>query len=228
MELIIIILSILTIIVLGFIMKINVKDLKKKSLDQELSQITNRCSNNKKICEEILEKLNNPTVTIEENLETDSTLYIAVTNKIQLGNMHDSYLRIQTIAHECLHSVQDRKLLMFNFIYSNIYLIYFVIITILAIIKKIENPLLFSNILLILSLIFFLIRGFLENDAMIKAEFIATEYVEEQKELTKEEKEKIEKGFKEINKVAIPGTNYMLLCNIIIKVIIFNVVALIF
>ena len=163
MELIIIILSIITIIVLGFIMKINVKDLKKKSLDQELSQITNRCSNNKKICEEILEKLNNPTVTIEENLETDSTLYIAVTNKIQLGNMHDSYLRIQTIAHECLHSVQDRKLLMFNFIYSNIYLIYFVIITILAIIKKIENPLLFSNILLILSLIFFLQQNMLKN-----------------------------------------------------------------
>lgn len=145
-----------------------------------------------------------------------------------IGNTHNSFTRIQTMAHEALHSIQDRKLLLFNFIYSNIYLLYFIVISVLVILKKIPNTLLFTNILLILSFIYYVIRVYLENDAMIKAEYVAKEYMEEENISTKEELNKVVEGFKMLNKDCIKGTNLSLFINILLKVIIFNVLALIF
>ena len=96
-------------------------------------------------------------------------MYIAVTNKITIADVKNSYTRIQTLAHECLHSVQNRKILLFNFIYSNIYLLYFFLCTILAVFNKIKNGMLYVSIMLILSYIYYFVRSYLENDAMIKA-----------------------------------------------------------
>ena len=82
--------------------------------------------------------------------------------------------------------------------------------------------------MLILSFIYYVIRIFLENDAMIKAEFVAKEYMEEQKISTKQEIKKICKGFRKLNDGCIKGTNYSLFSKTMIKVIIFNILALIF
>ena len=142
--------------------------------------------------------------------------------------MHKSFTRIQTIAHECLHSIQDRKILIFNFIYSNLYLLYFIITTILLIFNKLPNEMFFTCILLILSFIYYVIRIFLENDAMYKAEELAKEYMLEQEISSKEEIEKVVKGFKKINNGCIKGTNAQIFVNIMIKVILFNALALIF
>jgi len=87
---------------------------------------------------------------------------------------------------------------------------------------------LFSQILLILSFIYYVIRIFLENEAMIKAEFLAKEYLQEQNISSKEDIEKVCEGFKKINKQGIKGTNCSLFVKIMIKVVIFNVLALIF
>ena len=87
---------------------------------------------------------------------------------------------------------------------------------------------LFSNILLVLSFIYYAVRVFLENDAMIRAEFLAKEYINSQKISSKEEIYKINKGFEKINKNGIKGVNCSLFTNIMIKVIIFNALALIF
>ena len=165
---------------------------------------------------------------IEEDTKSDMTIYIAIQNKISIGNTHNSFTRIQTMAHECLHSIQERKMLIFNFIYSNIYILYFLITLILLILKKLPNENIFLNILLILSLIYYAIRVFLENDAMIKAEYLAKEYMEEQKISTKEEIGKVIQGLKTINKGCIKGTNCSIFNSIMIKVIIFSIVALIF
>ena len=149
-------------------------------------------------------------------------------DKVSIGNTHESFTRIQTMAHECLHSIQDRKMLIFNFIYSNIYLIYFVITCVLVIVKKIENIMLYSNIFLILSFIYYVVRVFLENDAMIKAQYIAREYMEEQVIVTEEEINKVFNGFKKLNKGLIKGTNCNLFIGVMIKLVIFNALALIF
>lgn len=228
MELIIIIVAIIAIIVVATMMNMNVKKLEKIALNPELNEIANKYPNNKDICKSILEKLGNKTTKIEEDEKSESTLYIAIQDKISIGNTHESFTRIQTMAHECLHSVQDRRMLIFNFIYSNIYLLYFFVICVLVIIKKLPNKMMFSNILLILSFVYYAVRIFLENDAMIKAEYVAKEYMEEQEISSKEEIEKVVQGFKELNAGCIKGTNCSLFIKIMIKVVIFSVLALIF
>ena len=228
MELIIIIIAIIAIIIIYSMMKMNIKELEKIALNTELNEIAKKYPKNTKICKSLLEKLGNKTTKIEENANSESTLYIATQDKILIGNTHESFTRIQTIAHECLHSIQDRKMLIFNFIYSNIYLIYFAIICVLVIIKKLPNEMLYSNIFLILSFIYYVVRVFLENDAMIKAQYLAKEYMEEQEDSTKGEIEKVFSGFDQLNKGCIKGTNCSLFVKIMIKLIIFNALGLIF
>lgn len=228
MELIIIIVAIIAIIIVNTMMKMNVKELEKIALNPELNEITQKYPKNVDICKSILKKLENKTTRIEEDTSSEATLYIAIQDKISIGNTHDSFTRIQTMAHECLHSVQDKKMLIFNFVYSNIYIMYFVVICILAIINKLPNEIMFSNILLILSFIYYVIRVFLENDAMIKAEYVAKEYMEEQNISSSEEIKKVCNGFKKLNDGCIKGTNCSLFIKIMIKVVIFNVLALIF
>ena len=228
MELIIIAIAFVAIIVINSMMKINIKELEKIALDEELNIITEKYPENIEICKTLLNKLENTTTKIEEDLNSEATLYIAIRDKISVGNTHKSFTRIQTMAHECLHSIQNRKMLIFNFIFSNIYLIYFISICVLTIIKKLSNEMIFLNILLILSFIYYVIRIFLENDAMIKAEFLAKEYMEEQKISSKEDIEKVCKGFRKINNEIIKGTNANLFVKIMLKVMFFNVLALIF
>jgi len=228
MELITIIIAILAIIIVNSMMKINIKELEKIAQNKELNEITKKYPVNTEICKSILKKLDNKTTKIEEDTNSDATLYIAIQDKILIGNTRESFTRIQTMAHECLHSIQDRKMLIFNFVYSNIYLLYFLIICVLVILRKLSDVVIFSNVLLILSFVYYVIRVFLENDAMIKAEYIAKEYMEEQKISSIEEIEKVCNGFKQLNNGCIKGTNCSLFAKIMIKVVIFNVLALIF
>ena len=214
--------------VMILLMPINIKKLNKIAIDKELNKISEKYPDNIEICKEILKKMENEKTQIEENAESDSTLYIALQDKIYLGNMHGSFTRIQTIAHECLHSIQDRKMLIFNFIYSNFYIMYYAIICILVMIKKLPNEMLYSNVFLILSFIYYVVRIFLENDAMIKAQYLAKEYMKDQGNATQEEIERINNGFTQLNKSCIKGTNCSLFVNIMIKLVIFNVLALIF
>jgi len=225
MEFIIIsIISLVAIIVLKYIFEYNMKKIKQIGEDQKLDEISKKYPNNIEMCKEYLKKLNNENVKIEENTESEASLYIAITNKILIANIKNTYTRIQTIAHECLHSVQERKLLLFNFIFSNIYLIYFLTINILAIFKILPNKMMFLSIFLILSLVYYLVRIFLENDAMIKARYLAKEYIEEKKISDKEEIDKLVLGFDKINNIGIKCINYNFFMQIMIKVLIFSII----
>lgn len=215
------------VIILKYIFEYNVKELKKIGKDKELDELAKIYPNNIEICKDYLKKLNNSKVKIEENKDSTTSLYIAVTDKILIANIQDTYTRIQTIAHECLHSIQNRKLLMFNFIFSNIYLIYFIMIVILALLKILPYKLMFMNIFLILSLVYYMVRSYLENDAMIKARYLAKEYMEEKKISTKEEIQKIVAGFDKINNVGIKCINYNLYLGIMVKVLIIAIACMI-
>ena len=65
-----------------------------------------------------------------------------------------------------------------------------------------------------------MIRSYLENDAMIKAKFIAKEYMEEIKISSKDEIDKIIESYDKLNNMGIKMTNFELLLGTIIKVII--------
>jgi DNA integrity scanning protein DisA with diadenylate cyclase activity len=154
-------------------------------------------------------------------------LYIAITNKISIADMKNNYARIQTIAHECIHSCQDRLLLMFNFIFSNIKLIYFLTITVLTILKIINNYYIQFAIFTLFTLIEFSIRSFLEIDAMTKAKFLAKEYMQNKNFCTKEEIEKVIKQYEKINKIGIPFVIDNLLTNEIMMILIYNIICII-
>lgn len=225
--LIIILIAIVFIIVLAYIFSISKKKIIQIAENKELNEITKKYPTNIEICKKYLKKLKNENVKVEENENQEASLYIAITNKIIIGNVNDTYTRIQTIAHECLHSVQDRKILIFNFIFSNIYLIYYIIICVLALLNLLPLKMMFLSIFLILSLVNYLVRMYLENDAMIKARFLAKGYMEEEKISEKEEIEKIIKGYDELNNLGMKYIHYQIFLNSMIKVLIFSIICFI-
>ena len=195
-----------TIVSLKNIFKLDFKEAKKLDENKELEKLTDRFPENIQIAQEMLEMLNNKNVKIEEMKNTSTSLYIAVTNKIQIADMKNNYARIQTIAHECIHSVQDRRLLIFNFIFSNFIMLYWIIITILTITNKIQNiePQMF--IMLLFITIKIVVRGYLETDAMTKSTFLAEKYIKQKNILKEEQIENLLTEYKKINKIGIPYT----------------------
>ena len=184
MNLIIIIMLLaVVLLVLAKVYDINMRKLKQfvEYEEKKFNKLIEGYPSNIEICKYILNKLNNSTVKIVEDKEAKTSMYIALSDKIIIADVKRSYTRIQTIAHECLHSVQKRKMQVFNFIYSNIYLLYFIIVTILAILNKLQDSMLYIAIMILFSYIYYFVRSYLENDAMIKAKYLAKEFMEEVK-----------------------------------------------
>ena len=221
------ILIILAIILFKIIFKINIKKMKEKKENKELEEITDKFPQNVEVAKTMLEMLDNNSVKIEEAKNTETSLYIAVTNKISIADMKKNYARIQTVAHECIHSCLDRRLLLFNFIFSNINIIYFIIISILTILKVISNQNLQIEILMLFTLIEFSVRSFLEIDAMTKAKYLAKEYMEKIKLCTEEEKNKLLKEYGNINKIGIPFVIDNLLTTALVRVLIYCIISII-
>ena len=69
-------------------------------------------------------------------------------------------------------------------------------------------------------MVYYMVRVYLENDAMIKARYLAKEYMEEHKISTNKEIKKLVNGFDKINDVGIKCINYKFFLNIMIKLLI--------
>lgn len=229
---IIIILLLLFLLILKIGLNIKIKDikrLKQLSQDGQLNKIINMFPKNKEICEEILERLNNENVKIEELSKEDksqTSLYLVFQDKILIANIQENFARIQTIAHECIHSIQNKKILKFNFIISNICILYFIIACILDVLNlfNITNLLITLTLIQLTSLI---VRSYLETDAMIRAEYIAKDYIKEKKLLKKDDEEKIINTYKEINNIGIKLYNYILIIKKVFSIIIFLLLSII-
>jgi hypothetical protein len=228
MEFIVLLIIVIVVyLILRFIFDFNVKKIKELGEDKELDKLTQKYPENVEICKWYLKKLKNKNVKIEEDKNSNATLYLVMSNKIFIANLKESYTRIQTIAHECLHSIQSKKLLWFNFIFSNVYLVYFGVICILALLKILPMKMTFLSIFIVFSLVYYAVRTYLENDAMIKARFLAKEYMQEEAISTREEIDKIVNKYDELNDIGIRCTNFQFLSNILVKIIILAVIFLI-
>ena len=229
MEYIIIIaILIITVILFKIIFRINVKEIKQiAENNKELDEIVKKYPSNIEICKSILNKLNNKNVKIQEDKEANNCLYIAVSDKILIANMRESFTRIQTIAHECLHSVQERRILLFNFIYSSFYVTILYVAIVLGIFKLLPSKMFFLCLYIFFSFVYYFIRSYLENDAMIKARFLAKEYMEDVKISDKNEIEKIVSEYDKLNNIGIKTVNYSLFTNTIYRTIILALIFLI-
>lgn len=221
MEYIIIsIILVITLIVLAFAFDVTpktLKEIKNLEFETELNNITDKFPSNIEVCKQILKKINNEKVKVEEDKNSNTSLYIAISDKISIANVKNNFTRIQTIAHECLHSIQNRKILVFNFWFSNIYLLYFTVILVLLTLNKLPQKMIFIMILTVLGIIYYFVRSYLEYDAMIKARYLAKEYMEEQNIISKEEVNKIVNKYDYLNTIGVRLMNYKLLFNVIVK-----------
>ena len=222
--LVIAILALIIGLILRYFFDVSIKQIKELAKKPDLNKIVKKYPNNKEVEQEILKMLNNEKVKIEENENAESSLYVAVSDKIFIGNIQKSYTRIQTIAHECLHSVQSRKLLLFHFIFSNFYLLYFVLIALLGILKILPFEMTFLVSFVLIGMLFYAVRIYLENDAMIKAPFLAKEYMQGKGISSLEEIEKVMEGYDELNQIGIKAVNYKLFMGIMIKVFLLSII----
>lgn len=228
-EFIIIVICLFAMILLKIGLNLKFKDIKELNnrKNQELIKMAEKFPSDEQICKKILEQKGRKDVNIKINKEYDSCLYTIYDNTITIGKFKEEYIKIQTIAHECIHACQNKATLWFNFIISNIYNIYFIIICILTIFKKISNTMLLTCILIIIAIIKIVIRMYLENEAMLKAKYEAKEYIEENKILTEDEEEKLLKEYNCINKIGIPFYTYTIINSEIIKIIIYQIISII-
>lgn len=235
MYLIIIIMFLVFLLILKLGLNIKIKDIKKLkqlSQDKALNKITNVFPKNKEICEEILEKLNNKDVEIDEldeNSKSQTSLYLVMQNKIIIANIKDNFARIQTIAHECIHSIQNKNILKFNFIFSNLSNLYFLVMCILALLNLFNEQVLYCLLisLILVQSISFMVRSHLETDAMTRAEYVAGDYIDKKNLINKDDKEKIINTYKEINNIGIKLYNYILISKKVLSIIIFLVLIMI-
>ena len=232
MELIVLlVVSIIVLLILAVVLKFNLKNIKlikQIGESKELNRLTNNLPENEEICRDILEILHNENVKVKVgNENSQSSLYIVATNSILIANIKNTFTRVQTIAHECIHSVQDKRLLWFNFIFSNIYLLYFGIITILAIFNKLPEVNSFAIILVGMSMLLYFVRSFIENDAMIKARYLAKEYMERNNNLIKQcDVDLVIENYDRLNEVGVKFYNFKLLFDYIVKICVFSIAAI--
>ena len=219
--------------VLYWVFAVNMKKIKKVGENKRLDELASRFPENEEICKTILKKLGNEKVKIKKNedKENKTSLYIAISDTIFIANIKNTFTRIQTIAHECLHSIQNRRMLMFNFYYSNIYLVYFALSIIFTISGVFKNYNLQVIILLLMSFVYYVVRAYLETDAMLKAKYVAEnymkEYIKQNKVCTEKEVEEISEQYDKMNKLGIPAYNFILISNTIIKVIVYIILVII-
>ena len=223
----VIIVSFVLLIILGIIFELNVKKIKEIGENKELDNLTKVFPDNIEICNKILDKLGNKNVKVKEDKESKTSLYVVINNTITIANIKDSFTRIQTIAHECIHSTQSKKMLWFNFIFTNIYILYFLIIVILALLKVNVDETLLLAILILMGSVQYCIRSMLETDAMIKARFVAKEYLEEEQICSKEQINIIVNEYDKLNKMGIKLVNFDIIARNIVKVIIYSLLCLI-
>lgn len=216
---------VVVLITLRLLFHTSVDKIKQLSENERLNKLTDAFPENKEICKKILSMIGNKTTKIDEDDKTDTSLYLVMTDKIAIANLKNKYVRIQTIAHECIHSMQDKKLLWFNFIFSNLYLLYFLIITILTLFGVVKDVWLHIFLLTLFGLVYYMVRSYLETDAMVKARYLAKTYMRAEKILKPEEVEEIVGNYDVLNKIGVQYVNYNLAFNILIKIMIFMLVA---
>lgn len=219
-----ILILIIGIIVLTICLNIKLKDIKKLkqiSEDKELNKIVEKFPEDKQICKEILKQLKNEDVAIEEDNDSKTSLYLVMQNKILIGKIN-SFARIQTIAHECAHSVQNKVVLKSNYIISNINNIFFIVLIILRLLNIVKLKVGYILIIafIVMQVINYIIRSYLETEAMVKAEYVAKEYIEKSKITNETENKKITNGYREINKIGVKLYNYTLILKSVVKIII--------
>lgn len=146
--------------------------------NKENLKLVNELPNNEKVSMQILELLNNNKTNIKLDKNIKNSYYVFLNDTIYLSDLekvNESYYRILLIAHECIHSVQNKLLQFINFILSNIELIVFAISLFLIVTSNKNNIII--NSYFVISILSVISRLVLEIQATIKSIGLSQKYM---------------------------------------------------
>lgn len=146
--------------------------------NKKLSEISNNFSSNDMICKQMLEILNNKTTNLKLDKDIKNSYYVFLNDTIYLSDREQnktSYLRICTVSHECIHSIQNKIIQVVNFVLSNIEIVAFIIAFICMICRFNTNIIFYSY--LVLNLLSAIPRLILEIDATIRSSDLSKIYI---------------------------------------------------
>ena len=154
-------------IAIKFALNIKIKDIKKLkelAFNKEKNIIIDKLPENEEIAKEIIKGFNNNHTKVKksENPKDTTSIYVVLTDSIIIANIKNTFTRVQTIAHECIHSMQDKATLWFNFIYTNLYNLLLVVLIVLKLFNIIDN-MLGLLLLMLAGFIYYVVRAYLEN-----------------------------------------------------------------
>ena len=93
------------------------------------------------------------------------------------------------------------------------------------------NSLIYILVFIFSFFIIYIVRSYLETEAMSKAPFVAKEYMNEyktkNKEISDEDIDILVENFERLNKIGIPITNFYIILTNIVKVILLCILAII-
>lgn len=167
--------------------------------DEKISPIVEKLGDNEAITNIVLQHINNYTTKVEKNKEKNEKIsYFNVNNdKIVIKDTSDlkDCSRFIQICHECVHSIQDKKLLKLHFIFSNINILYFLGSFLYFFYN--DNYNVRMNLLIIQIFIFlitFMLKIVTESDATYRAPVIAYDFLSDKvdKKSLDEFKKKVE------------------------------------
>ena len=81
-------------------------------------------------------------------------------------------------------------------------------------------------LLMLAGFIYYVVRAYLENDAMLKAKHVAKEYMKKSNLLTNKEIEEIIAGYDDINTIGVKMYLYRLLLEVLVRTLIFSVICI--
>ena len=121
--------------------------------------------------------------------------------------------------------MQDKRVLWANFVWANVFLIYFIVAIALTCFGVFKDAMLQVYILTFMGFIFYFIRSYLETDAIIKSRYLAREYMKYEKILKPNEMQEILENYDVINKIGVKIMNYKLIFSVLLKVLIYAIIA---
>ena len=179
--------------------------LKKNSQKRkELDSIIGKLPNSDIVTKDILKIIGNNKTEYVFDEDIKGNYYVYLNDKIYLSSKQsdkNNYERLCVIAHECIHSIQPKLLQNFNFILSNIEIIFFIVYIILYFFK-ISNLYVYIAYLII-AILSIIPRTILELWAIIKAPQISKKYLNN-KILNEKEVENVDNTYRFLSKILTP------------------------
>lgn len=151
--------------------------------NSEISTAVANLGNNETLARSILKYLGNTHTKVQKNKDENAkvSFYTCISDTITISINKDSkeLSRFVHVAHECVHSIQNKALLLFHFLISNIQILYFLAIFIYFFYTD-QQEIKFSLLLIQVFIFFitFFIKVVLESDASYRALSVASSYIE--------------------------------------------------